>query len=127
MSETKFPTVEEALHLHEILIKRFGGGAGVVDLGLLESALARPRSGYYRTLSAQAAALLHSLAKNHAFADGNKRMALALTATFLLMNGYNLKASADQSEEFIVTIAMSSNSMTLEPMTQWIESHIVKL
>jgi death-on-curing protein len=127
MSETKFPTVEEALHLHEILITRFGGGAGVVDLGLLESALARPRSGYYRTLSAQAAALLHSLAKNHAFADGNKRMALALTATFLLMNGYNLKASADQSEEFIVTIAMSSNSMTLEPMTQWIESHIVKL
>ncbi len=127
MSETKYPTVEEALYLHEILITRFGGSAGVVDLGLLESALARPRSGYYRTLSAQAAALLHSLAKNHAFADGNKRMALALTATFLFMNGYNLRASANQSEEFILNIASSSNSMTLEPVTQWIESHIVKL
>jgi death-on-curing protein len=126
MSETKFPTVEEALYLHELLIARFGGSPGVVDLGLLESALARPRSGCYLTLSAQAAALLHSLAKNRAFVDGNKRMALALTATFLLMNGYNLRASANQSEKFILSVAKSDNSMTLEPIAKWIESHIVK-
>jgi death-on-curing protein len=99
---TVFPTLEEALHLHRRLLERFGGLPGARDPGLLESALARPRSGYYESLSAQAAALMQSLARNHAFVDGNKRMAFAMTAVFLRLNGYLLKVTADEAEEFLV-------------------------
>jgi death-on-curing protein len=49
MKEILYPTLEEALYLHDILIQRFGGKAGVLDKGLLESALSRPKSGYYRS------------------------------------------------------------------------------
>ena len=94
MKLTLFPTLEEAIYLHEALIKRFGGNPGVRDLGLLESAILRPQSGYYATLSLQAAALMQSLAQNHAFIDGNKRVAFALTAVFFRMNGYKLKVKA---------------------------------
>jgi len=100
--DTLFPTVEEALHLHLQLIAGFGGSPGIRDLGLLESTLARPRSGYYRTLSEQAAALMQSLTLNHAFVDGNKRMAFALTAVFLRMNGYRLTVSPDEGDRLLV-------------------------
>jgi death-on-curing protein len=78
---TLFPTLEETLELHRILLDRFGGTRGVRDLGLLQSALARPQTGYYDTLWQQAAALLQSLGRNHPFVDGNKRVAFALAAT----------------------------------------------
>jgi death on curing protein len=94
--------LDEALHLHARLIERFGGTPGVRDKGLLESALARPRTSYYDTLALQAAALLQSLARNHAFVDGNKRMAFALSAVFLRMNGYALRVDADEGERFLV-------------------------
>ena len=65
-------TVNEALVIHERLIKTFGGPAGISDTGLPESALFRPRTGYYEDI---AAALFESLAMNRAFIDGNKRIA----------------------------------------------------
>ena len=94
-----YPTLEETLYPHRILIDQFGGELGVRDLGLLESALLRPKSGYFETLSLQAAALLHSLLLNRCFLEGNKRIAFALTATFLRLNGYALKAR-ERSREF---------------------------
>ena len=124
MKETQFPTVEEAIYLHGLLIGRFGGKSGVHDLGLLESALARPRSGFYKTLSEQAAALMHSLAKNRCFQDSNKRMSLALTAVFLLMNGYNLTVSPKESESYVVNLAASKKITVLE-IAEWIESHLI--
>jgi death on curing protein len=101
MRETIYPTIEEALYLHQVLIKRFGGADGVLDKGSLESALARPRSGYYRSLSEQAAALMQSLAMNQTFVDGNKRVAFALTAIFLKLNGLSLKVDAKSGVYFI--------------------------
>ena len=77
-----YPTVEEVLALHSLLLARYGGEPGVRDLGLLDAALHRPRSGYYDSVSEQAAALLQSLANNHAFIDGNKRVAFATMAIF---------------------------------------------
>lgn len=99
---TVYPTLEEALHLHAQLLARFGGRGGVRDLGLLESALARPKSGYYDSRSEQAAALMQSLARNHAFVDGNKRMAFASCAVFLRVNGYVLRVGADEAEAFLI-------------------------
>jgi death-on-curing protein len=121
MKVIKYPSLEEALYLHNILIEKFGGTNQVLDLGLLDSALSRPQSGYYESLSEQAGALMHSLVKNHAFADGNKRIALALTATFLLMNGYQLNASADQSEEFVLALAAGKVNSLIE-VVEWLES-----
>jgi death-on-curing protein len=123
MSSIKFPTLEEALYLHRILIERFGGDLGVLDLGLLESVLARPRSGYYQSLSEQAAALMHSLARNHPFCDGNKRMALALTGVFLLMNGYQLNSPNTESEKFIIKLA-SGKIDSVPEITIWIEKYM---
>ena len=122
---TVYPTLEEALYLHDRLIERFGGRAGVRDLGLLESALARPRSGYYESLSLQAAALMQSLSQNHAFVDGNKRIAFALTAIFLKLNGYRLVVGADAAERFLIDRVIVGRA-ELEQIATWVEKHLRK-
>ena len=70
-----FPTVEEILAMHADLIAQFGGSPGLRDMGALESAATRPQMGYYGNLFEEAAALMESLAMNHPFVDGNKRVA----------------------------------------------------
>ena len=84
---TDYITVVEVLAIHDDQIARYGGSSGVRDIGLLESALFRPQSGYYGDLIAEAAALWESLAQNHPFIDGNKRTPFAVTFTFLVING----------------------------------------
>jgi len=84
-------TVADVLGMHTILMQRYGGAAGVRDLGALEAALFRPQTGYYSDIIAEAAALLESLEINHPFVDGNKRIAFAATDVFLRINGWCLK------------------------------------
>lgn len=84
-------TVADVLGMHTILMQRYGGAAGVRDPGALEAALFRPQTGYYSDIIAEAAALLESLAINHPFVDGNKRIAFAATDVFLRINGWGLK------------------------------------
>lgn len=122
--ETLFLTLEELFDLHRQLIERFGGADGVRDPGLLESALARPRSGYYSSLSEQAAALMQSLAGNHAFVDGNKRVAFAATAVFLRMNGCRLEVGADEAERFLIDeVIVARTDVTM--IAEWIERFLV--
>ncbi len=116
-----FPTLQETLELHEQLILRFGGSAGVRDMGLLESALVRPQTGYYDTLSLQAAALLQSLCQNHCFVDGNKRVAFACTAIFLRMNGYRLSVKSDEGESFLIE-QIIQEKIAIEDIASWLES-----
>ena len=73
---TIYPTVSEVLLVHGTLIDRFGGSHGIRDMGGLESALARPQTGYYRDLIEEGAALWESLSQNHPFIDGHKRVAV---------------------------------------------------
>lgn len=122
MKQTLYPSLDEALELHRILIARFGGTDGVRDLGLLESALSRPQTGYYDTLSLQAAALLQSLAMNHPFVDGNKRVAFALTAIFLRMNGLRLRVEAKDGESFLIKIVIKRRA-ELADIAMWLERH----
>ena len=84
-------TVADVLGMHAILMQRYGGAGGVRDPGALESALFRPQTGYYADIIAEAAALLESLAINHPFVDGNKRIAFAAADVFLRINGWCLK------------------------------------
>lgn len=122
MTRTLFPTLEEALELHRILLERFGGLPGVRDLGLLQSALARPQTGYYDTRWLQAAALLQSLGRNHAFIDGNKRVAFALTAIFLRMNGHRLAVAAVAAEAFLIEDVIGGRA-ELPAIAAWLERH----
>lgn len=122
MKLTLYPTLEETLELHKRLVERFGGSYGVRDKGLLQSALSRPQSGYYETLSEQAAALLQSLAQNHSFVDGNKRVAFALMAIFLRMNRYRLKVTPDNGETFLINRVINAKADLVE-ITEWIEKY----
>src|SRR5258708_37540964 len=106
MPERIYVTVGEAVEMHRQLIEEFGGIHGLRDRGLLEAAIFRPQNGYYDDLIHEAAALMESLANNHAFLDGNKRISLAVTDTFLRMNGYYLEIEALTAHPFI-TAAIS--------------------
>lgn len=100
-------TLPELLHIAE---RALGGEPAVRDFGLLESALARPQatafgSDAYPDLDAKAAALLHSLARNHALRDGNKRLALAGTIAFYGINGRRLTLTNKEAYELIMNVA----------------------
>ena len=123
MQQVMYLTLQEALKLHEQLILRFGGLAGVRDMGLLESALIRPQTGYYDSLSMQAAALLQSLCQNHCFVDGNKRVAFASTAIFLRMNGYRLNVNPDDGEAFLIGQVIQ-NGIGIEDIASWLEQRM---
>ncbi len=125
MKTTIFPTLEEALELHLVLIEKFGGSTGIRDQGLLESALIRPQMEYYGSLSQQAAALLQSLSRNHPFLDGNKRMAFALTAIFLDLNGYDLIVETDAAHLFIVDDVIRKHK-EVDEIATWLERHMTK-
>lgn len=123
MKVTLYPTVEEVVVLHKRLIERFGGSDGVRDLGLLDSALKRPQSGYYKTLSLEAAALMQSLAQNPPFVDGNKRIAFATTAIFLRLNGYRSKIDPDNGESFLIDTVIKKKA-GIEAIAEWLESQM---
>ncbi len=125
MKVTLYPTLSEVLELYRILIERFGGSYGVRDLGLLESALMRPQTGYYSSLSLEGAALLQSLCQNHAFVDGNKRVAFAVTAIFLRMNGYRLKVDPDNGESFLIEEVIQKKA-SIDEVSIWLEAHMKK-
>jgi death on curing protein len=96
--------------LLDIAREAFGEDAAVGDYGLLESALARPRASVfgqdaYADLHLKAAALLHSLARNHALVDGNKRLAWTACRTFLAINGEWISAPEDDRFEYVIRVA----------------------
>jgi death-on-curing protein len=96
--------------LLEIAREAVGGDVVVGDYGLLESALARPRASVfgqdaYPDLHLKAAALLHSLARNHAMVDGNKRLAWTACRTFLAINGQWIRAPEYERFDFVIRVA----------------------
>ena len=94
--------------MHDEQLRRHGGARGLRDENALESALARPENKViYGDPDAMelAAAYLYGLARNHAFVDGNKRIAIVAAATFLLINGYRLTANDGTLYEFVMMVA----------------------
>lgn len=111
LADVIFLSVADVDDLHAMIIARHGGTLGVRDRGLLESAIMAPQAGYYASLAELAAALCHGLAKNHAYLDGNKRIAITATAAFLGANGYPLGAlDADEWERLVVGVATGAVS-----------------
>jgi death-on-curing protein len=102
-----FLELEELLHIAQ---RTLGTQPVVGDYGLLEAALARPRAtafgdDAYAGIHEKAAALLHSLVRNHALVDGNKRLALASTLAFSGMNGLRLTLSNDEAYRLVMSVA----------------------
>ena len=89
-------STKEVMLMHGVLIHQFGGSSGIRDEGALEAALYRPKSGYYSDVISEAAALFESIAINHPFIDGNKRIAFAVMDTFLRLNGFHIRATSKE-------------------------------
>lgn len=126
---TVFLSVADVLEIHRQIIATTGGGPGCRDQGLLDSAVHRPQAAFggiaaYPDAAAQAAALLHSLAQNHPFVDGNKRTAYAAMRVFLRLNACDIAASEDETYDFVIGVA--SSKLGLDDATLWIRSHLKK-
>jgi death-on-curing protein len=124
----KYLGAEQVLFIHARIISETGGAHGLRDLGLLQSAVARPRATFdgrdlYPDIFSKAAALLASLAKNHAFVDGNKRTAVAATGLLLAVNGWRLEAGQKELVRFALDVALGKVSDA--GIGMWIKKHSV--
>jgi len=118
-------TTTDALAIHQILIRKYGGTDGVRDMGALESALHRPQTGYYKDIIEEAAALLASLAINHPFLDGYKRVAFAVTNAFLHINGFLIQGSSDEIYQKWMAL-FDSNIFKYEELEPWLRQIVSK-
>lgn len=115
----RYLSVDEVLAIHRRLIEHFGGPSEIRDRGLLESALFRPQTGYYRDLAEMAAALFESLLMNHPFVDGNKRVAFFATDVFLRLNGWKLEVKPTEAHAFLVG-ALETGTCDFNRLLPWI-------
>jgi death-on-curing protein len=125
--EIAFLTLEDVLSLHEELIQRYGGMPGLRDAGLLEAALAMPQAGfgsqYFHEFPPEmAAAYLFHLVRNHAFIDGNKRVALACAILFLKINRMSYSITEEEAVE--LTLEAASGNMDKGAVTAFFRKHL---
>jgi death-on-curing protein len=121
----QFLSLDEAIAIHARLIEKFGGTPGLRDMGLLESALFRPQTGYYTDLAQMSAALFESLISNHAFVDGNKRAAYFMSDIFLRLNGWKLSVNSNAGYTFIVG-SLEDGLCDYDHLLPWIQEHLEK-
>lgn len=122
----KWLRLDAVLAIHKRQIAEHGGEAGVRDLGLLESALARPKNieAYEPDwdIARLAASLAFGIAKNHPFIDGNKRTALVATRTFLALNGVELRA--DAADKYITFLSLAEGRISEDDLAEWLRAGI---
>ncbi len=117
-----------ALAIHDRQLAEHGGGTGVRDAALLDSALARPQQLFAYgdpppDLAALAASLAYGIARNHPFVDGNKRTAAVACETFIRLNSGALQA--DDLELYPVYIALAEGSLTEDELAAWLRAHLL--
>jgi death-on-curing protein len=118
-------TVEVATASHAEQLAEHGGGEGIRDRGLLESAMARPQNlaAYGEPDAADlAAAYAYGIARNHPFVDGNKRTAAVISETFLMLNGYRLGAS--DADLVVAFLALAAGELSEQEMADWFRAHL---
>jgi death-on-curing protein len=128
MTEPEWLDLDIVIDFHAEQLALFGGAEGIRDLGLLESALARPVNKFAygeRGIAALAAAYGFGIARNHPFVDGNKRTALAAMIVFLGLNGVDLAAS--QEEVTAVILSLAAGEITEQLLARWIADHMKPL
>src|ERR1700710_838011 len=127
MSELKEPlwiTYKQAIAIHSRQLRRFGGGPGLRDEGVLRSALERPINKWryeQSDMAELAAAYAFGLAKNHAFVDGNKRIAFMAMRVFLLKN--DIAFSPDPAHATSIILSLAAGEVSEESLTRWIRDN----
>ena len=121
---TKYLDIEDALQQIAVV------GFFVKDAGLLDSALARPKASVfgedaYPTLELKAAAMMHSIIKNHPMVDGNKRTSWILLNSFFYINDYLLEMTANQGFDF--TLGVATDKLSLQDAAEIIKKHLREL
>ena len=130
MKHVIYITPEQALYMQQQIVKATGGSVGLRDLGLLESALARPQASFggedlYPSILDKGAALFHSLIFNHPFIDGNKRTALGVTYEFLKQNRYQLQATNQELIDF--PLRVENKHLDIEEISDWLLKHTKRI
>lgn len=125
----KYLTTEDVLLLHHLSVEKSGGSHGLRDAGLLDAAVHRSQATFdgedlYPTLFDKAGALCHSLIKNHAFVDGNKRTSLLSAMTFLELNGYTFSCS--QKELVSFGLKIDNENISPNGIASWLKIHCTK-
>jgi death-on-curing protein len=123
----RYLTLGEVVELHRLVLAASGGAPGIRDLGALESAVAQPRASFggsdlHPTLIEKTGPLGFALAQGHPFVDGNKRVAHAAMATFLLLNGADITATMDEQEQLMLNLA--SGRMSRSDLVDWLRDHV---
>lgn len=114
-----------ALAAHAEQLSEHGGGDGIRDVGMLDSAMARPQNlAEYGEpdAAALAAAYAFGIARNHPFVDGNKRTAAVVSEAFLMLNGFTLTAS--DAELVVAFVALAAGELSEEELTDWFRGHL---
>ena len=122
----EYLTVAEIYRMQYRLIELFGGLHSVRDKGAVEAAVFRPQIGYYNSLEEEAAALMESLANNHGFLDGNKRIAFTAADVFLRRNGLYIEVEGQEGYTFIAG-SMERHEFRFGQILDWIRQHIKPL
>jgi death-on-curing protein len=122
--------IQDILLLHMASIERYGGAKGIRDLGLLESAIARPFQTFegealYPHPIDKAAALCESLIVNHPFTDGNKRIGFIAMAALLLE--HRLKLTATQQDAYDTMISVSTGQLRFEGLVDWLKANLAQV
>lgn len=119
-------TLAEVIAMQQQLIDRFGGSQGIREMGALESSVLRPQMGYYEDLIAEAAALMESLAMNHPFVDGNKRIAFFAADTFLRVNGQWIDCDSTESHQDFMAM-FDQGAFDFHHLETWLRNHVRSL
>ena len=122
-------SVGEVIYMHSEAVKCSGGSDGIRDMGLLESAVNAPFQSFggydvYPTIYEKAARLGFGLAQNHAFIDGNKR--IAVVATLMFLHGNGIEIDCTEFELFSEFYKLAASEVTFEELVNWIKNHEAK-
>ncbi|HEY0224481.1 MAG TPA: type II toxin-antitoxin system death-on-curing family toxin [Pseudolabrys sp.] len=123
-TEPKWVTHEQVIAIHSRQLRRFGGAPGLRDEGMLRSALERPVNKWQyeqAEMPVLAAAYAFGLAKNHAFVDGNKRIAFMTMVAFLRKNGIHF--APEQAHATRIIVAIAAGEVSEESLTRWIKDN----
>lgn len=119
---TLYLTVDEVVSIHDDQIAQFGGSHGLRDANGLIAAVHRPQSGYYTSITDEAAALWESLSGNHPFIDGNKRTAIVAAATFLAINSKPITSDPADTYKFVVGLYENATA-DFQNMSVWLAAN----
>jgi death-on-curing protein len=125
----RYLSPQDILVLHSRVLDETGGPHGIRDLGLLISAMERPKASFgrkeaYKTIFEKAAVYLESLASYHVFIDGNKRTAIVASARFLFLNGYEVTASSKEVETFVLKVVLKKPG--IPEIAEWFRENTQK-